>query len=511
VVVLLGIDIGTQGTKAAAFDADGTLLATAFEGSRLRRPQTDVVEEDPERQYASVCRTIRQCVTAGRIKASAVTAIGIDGQMAGVIGVGGDGRHVTPYDSWLDMRCGPFIETMLAENGPLVIRKTGGPPSFNHGPKMLWWKHERPADFKRIAVFVQPGGYATMRLCGLGGTDAFIDYTYLHFSGFADTARGDWDDELCRVFRFDRDKLPRIVAPQEIVGSLTAASARRCGLAAGVPVVAGCGDTAASLLACGATKPGICVDVAGTASVFAATCATFTPDVEQGILSCARSIAPGLWHPYAYVNGGGMNIEWFRGLFAAADGDARCLPDAAMLDRLAAAVEPCDDLPLFVPHLAGRTSPPQPHLRGAWTGLSHAHGAGAIYRAVLEGVALEYSLYVAAVRSMLPAARHDELRVTGGGAVSTVWNRIKADTLQMPVRPVINGQGAPAGAAIVAGWGAGVFKSPDAAARQWVETVAAVKPSRNAAGIAARRLDRYRMLLRVLDPGCAQRPAAALR
>lgn len=498
--VLVGIDIGTQGTKTAAFDADGTLLASAFEASRLSRPKPGVVEEDPGRQHASVCRTIKACVETGRIKPEAVAAIGIDGQMAGVIGVAADGKHVTPYDSWLDTRCSSMIDRMLAEAGPEIIRKTGGPPSFNHGPKKLWWQRERPADFKQIAAFVQPGAYAAMRLCGLSGAEAFIDHTYLHFSGFADTARGEWDEGLCNAFRFDRAKLPRIVAPQEIIGTLTAATARACGLTAGVPVVAGCGDTAASLLACGATKPGVCVDVAGTASVFAASCSEFTPDAEQGILSCARSVTPGLWHPYAYVNGGGMNIEWFRAIVSAVGSAGRRLPDVAALDRLAAAVEPADDLPLFVPHLAGRNSPPQPHLRGAWTGLTHAHGVGALYRAVLEGVALEYAAYVAAIRRLLPAAKLDELRVTGGGAVSAVWNRIKADTLQFPVRPVVESQGAPAGAAIVAGWGAGVLKSPDAAARQWVETSAAVKPARSEAARAARRLEQYRTLLHALDP-----------
>ena len=497
--VLVGIDIGTQGTKAAAFDADGSLVASAFEASRLSRPKPGVVEEDPARQYASVCRTIKECVEKGRIKPGAVAAIGIDGQMAGVIGVDADGKHVTPYDSWLDTRCGAMIDRMLAEAGPEIIRKTGGPPSFNHGPKKLWWHAERPADFKRIAAFVQPGAYAAMRLCGLSGSEAFIDHTYLHFSGFADTARGTWDDDLCNAFRFDRKKLPRIVAPQDVVGVLSAAAARACGLAAGVPVVAGCGDTAASLLACGATKPGICVDVAGTASVFAASCSQFTPDAKEGILSCARSVTPGLWHPYAYVNGGGMNVEWFRALVTGLGGRGR-LPDAEALDRLAAAVEPTDDLPLFVPHLAGRNSPPQPHLRGAWTGLTHAHGVGELYRAVLEGVALEYAVYVAAIRRLLPTAKLDELRVTGGGAASAVWNGIKADTLQLPVRPIVESQGAPAGAAIVAGWGAGVFKSPDAAARQWVETSTAVKPARSQAALASRRLDRYRTLLQALDP-----------
>ncbi|MEI6256994.1 MAG: FGGY family carbohydrate kinase [Planctomycetota bacterium] len=500
--VLLGIDIGTQGTKAAAFDADGAVVASAFEASQLHRPRTGVVEEDPARQFASVCRTIRQCVEQGKVRSDRVAAIGIVGQMAGVIGVGTDGTHVTPYDSWLDTRCGPLIERMLAEAGPQIVAQTGGPPSFNHGPKKLWWKHERPKDYRRIAAFVQPGGYAAMRLCGLAAEAAFIDHTYLHFSGFADTARGVWDQKLCDTFGFDRAKLPRIVPPQTVVGELTAAAAKACGLKPGVPVVAGCGDTAASLLACGGTKPGVCVDVAGTASVFAATCDTFTPDVEQGILSCARSITPGLWHPYAYVNGGGMNIEWFRGLFAlAAKGKAAV--DIPELDRLAAVIEPAEDLPLFVPHLAGRNSPPQPHLRGAWTGLTHSHGVGALYRGMLEGVALEYAIYVAAIHTLLPQAKLAELRVTGGGATSSVWNRIKSDVLQLPVRPVIESQGAPAGAAIVAGWGIGVLASPDAAAKQWVDLGTALRPARKAAALSARRLSRYRALLTALDPSPA--------
>ena len=509
--ILIGIDIGTQGTKAAAFDADGTLLASAFEPSRLMRPKPGVVEEDPARHSSSVCRTIQKCVADAGIDPHAVTAIGIDGQMAGVIGVGADGRHVTPYDSWLDTRCAPFIDRMLLKAGPLIVARTGGPPSFNHGPKKLWWREERPADYRRIVAFVQPGGYAAMRLCGLKGNQAFIDHTYLHFSGFADTARGAWDDELCKLFRFDAGKLPRIVEPQSIVGELSATSARACGLAAGVPVVAGCGDTAASLLACGATKPGVCVDVAGTASVFAATTRAFVPDVQRGMLSCARSVTPGLWHPYAYVNGGGMNLEWFRKLAAgiAPRGAAgRALPDCATLDRLAAPILLSDELPLFVPHLAGRNSPPQPRLRGAWTGLTHEHGLGELYRAVLEGVALEYSLYAAAIAGLAPSAPLRELRVTGGGAASGLWNSIKADVLQLAVRPVTQSQGAAAGAAIIAGWGTGVFSSPEAAARRWVSLGAAVRPRRSAAAVVTRRLARYQSLLHALDPH-ATMPARA--
>jgi xylulokinase len=274
--------------------------------------------------------------------------------MAGVIGIGRDGRHVTPYDSWLDTRCAPYIARMDEEAGEAIIKSAGCPPSFNHGPKMLWWRHERPEVFREIRSFVQPGGYVAMRLSGLSAADAFIDHTYLHFSGFADNARARWNADLCDQFDLDMALLPRIVEPHRIVGEITASMAAQCSLKAGTPVVAGCGDTAASFLACGATAEGICVDVAGTASVFAATTSRYRPDVDKKILACGRSATPGLWHSYAYINGGGMNLEWFRRQIAdpgkSESDDALQFED---LERMAAEATAHED----APHSARGCSP----------------------------------------------------------------------------------------------------------------------------------------------------------
>jgi xylulokinase len=250
---LIGIDIGTQGVKVALYAADGRCHAEAFEPSQLQRPQPGVVEEDPEFQFASTCRMVRKCVEQFGVRE--IAALAVTGQMAGVIGIGANGRAVTPYDSWLDTRCGAQISRMQAEAGHAVLRVTGNAPSFNHGPKILWWKHERPGDYARIAKFVQPGGHVAMRLCGLGADAAFIDTSYLHFSGFADNRAKGWDAELCARFGVEQDKLPRIVEPTARVGALTAEMAAACGLPAGTPVIAGCGDTAASFLSCGATAP----------------------------------------------------------------------------------------------------------------------------------------------------------------------------------------------------------------------------------------------------------------
>ncbi len=495
---LIGVDVGTGGVKAGLFAEDGACLAQATRPSKLHRPAPGVVEEDPERQVASVCAVIRACVRESGIGPGAVAGIGIDGQMAGILGVGRDGRNVTPYDSWLDTRCAPYIERMDREAGGDIVALTGGPPSFNHGPKILWWMHQRKRQYRRVAAFVQPGGYATMRLCGLDGRQAYIDATYLHFSGFADNAASRWDDELCGRFGVDREKLPAIVRPESIVGELTASAARRCGLRAGVPVVAGCGDTAASFLGCGAVREGIGVDVAGTASVFAATTAAFQPDMERRVLSCGQSAVPGLWHPYAYINGGGMNLEWFRREVANAGRSGRGM-DLDTLDRSASTIPTTPDLPLFVPHLGGRVSPAQPRLRGAWVGLTWDHGLPHLYRAVLEAVALEYAVYQSRLQSLYGGAGVKELRVTGGGERSALWNAVKADALQRPLRRVARSEGAPLGAAMLAGWGVGLLDGLPRVARRWIALAETTRPRRKWAAHYATRLSRYEALLKQLD------------
>lgn len=496
---VIGVDIGTQGTRAALHAADGALLAEADEPSQLHRPGPGLVEEDAERQYGSVCRTIQACLEKAGVAPGQVAAVAIDGQMAGVIGVGADGRAVTPYDSWLDTRCAPYIDEMQRRAGRAVLARTGNVPSFNHGPKILWWKGERPEVYARVAAFVQPGGYAAMRLCGLTGAQAFIDDTYLHFSGFAENAARRWDRELCAEFGVAPEKLPRIAAPMEVVGKVDAAAAAASGLLAGTPVAAGLGDTAASFLSCGAVEPGTCVDVAGTASVWAATTPGFAADLASGIMGCGRSAVPGLWHPYAYINGGGLNLNWFVEQLASAAPGAQGLAEA--VGRLGASIAQLEgrlDDPYFIPHMEGRVMPSTPHMRGAWFGITRAHGLASLYRSLLEAVALEYALYRDAVQALHPGLRLTELRATGGGARDATWNALKAEVLELPLVAVQRGGGAPMGAALVAAAAAGVIDDLAAAAPGWVKLGPAVRPTGKQRELYRARTRRYAELLQAL-------------
>jgi xylulokinase len=495
---LIGVDIGTQGTKANLFDVNGKCLAGAFQKSRLHKPTPGVVEENPEFQISTVCSTIAECVKKSGIDKKSVAAIGIDGQMAGVIGIGKNGKHITPYDSWLDTRCAPQILEMKFAAEKEIIEKTGGPASFNHGPKILWWRKHHSAVYKKIFAFVQPGGYTAMRLCGMDGSHAFIDTTYLHFSGFADTQKKSWDKGLTDTFKIDPANLPRIVEPHAAVGTLSPEMAKRCGLVSGVPVVAGCGDTAASFLACGATRAGICVDVAGTASVFSATTNKFITDTRHKLLSCSHAATPGLFHAYAYINGQGMNLEWFR-LQIAACGDKAKTLSFETLEKLANKISPAPDLPFFVPHLGGRVSPPEPNLRGSWAGLSWSHEIGHLYRSILEGGALEYALYKEVLSGFKTNISLSELRVTGGGEMSPLWNQIKADVLQLNVAGINRKEGAPLGAALLAGYGVGLIPDLDKKSQIIIHTQKNFKPQKQTAEYYHQRLERYRTLLDLLN------------
>ena len=490
--LLLGIDVGTQGTKTALYDETGECLSEAFEASQPHRPAPGLVEENPESQLGAALPTIRACLKQSRRAPSDIAAVAVGGQMAGVIGVGADGLAVTHYDSWLDTRCAPQIAVMQRDAGDEILEKCGNVPSFNHGPKILWWKQKQPNQYARIRAFVQPGAYVAMRLCGLDAAHAFIDDTYIHFSGFADNRRRVWDPELCRRFEIDPAKLPAIVAPESVVGGVTTAMAADSGLRTGTPVVAGCGDTSASFLAAGAASEGICIDVAGTASVFGATTYAFLADRKGRLLGCGRAVIPGLWHPYAYINGGGQNLEWFQRVILG------CRMDLAALDAEAADSTHDSYLPFFVPHLGGRVSPAWPDLRGGWVNVSWDAKPCALYRSILESVALEYALYRNALVAAIPGFVVRELRVTGGGEKSRVWNQLKADRLQARVVSIARSGGAPMGLALLAGRGAGVFADLAATVDKWVGLGAVFAPDVTAGAVSDLRARRYGALLNSL-------------
>jgi xylulokinase len=474
---LIGVDLGTSATKAALYTVDGTLVADATVEVPIYYPEPAVVEQENEDFYNSAARTIRECITSSGADPVDIAAIAFDSQMAGIGAIDENHQSVSRFDSWLDMRCEPQIKYLDENYGELITRLTGCPPTCDHGPKILWWKEQRPESYKRAAKFVMPGGYVAGRMAGLKADQAFIDYTYIHFSALSDALEGQWSKEICTAVGIDQEKLPDIVEPWHVIGEVREEAARDFGLAVGTIIAAGCGDTAAGALGAGIVKPGMVFDTAGTASVFAGCTDQYAPDIKNRALLTMRSVIPGLWHPLAYIAGGGQALTWFRDkFFNAVLGETQPKKDLyQQLDALAGKAPLGASGLYFSPHLSGRICPATPEMRGAWVGFSFSHGQEHFYRAILESVAYEYAYYLHILKDLIPNLNLMEARVIGGGAQSSLWNQIKADVLGVPYLRLTRSEFGTWGAAMIAGKAAGLYD--DLADVAYEHAVAAGNPA----------------------------------
>jgi xylulokinase len=462
---LIGVDLGTSGTKAALYRIDGKLISESSVEVPLFYPKPGVVEQENEDFYASAAQTVQTCIRESGVEPGAIAAIAFDSQMAGVGLIDEEYQPVARFDSWLDMRCKPFIEWMDKEAGERVTQLTGCPPTCDHGPKMLWWKDVQPDIYRRTAKFVMPAAYVAGKIAGLKADQAFIDHTFIHFSGFSDAQKGTWSHELCERFGLDRDKLPKIIDPCDVVGEVSERSAKEFGLVPGTLIAAGAGDTAANALGAGIVRAGMLFDVAGTAAVLAGCTDKFVADTQNRALLTMRSVIPGLWNPLAYIGGGGLALRWFRDqFFNTSRGELLEAPED-LYSQMIAPVEhiaPGSDGLFFSPHLGGRICPSSPEMRGAWVGVSWSHSQAHFARAILESIAYEYAYYLKILKELLPKLELVEARVVGGGARSGIWNQIKADILNVPYQRLKGNEFGAWGAAMIAGKAAGLI--PDLAA-----------------------------------------------
>ena len=450
---IIGVDIGTQGTKAMMFNENMDVICTAFCGSKLISPAPGVVWQEAEEIYESVLQTIKMLLDKSVTVGVSVAAIGFVSKMAGIMGIDENGEAVTYYDSWLDTRCEKYMNEMREKAGEKITAITGGPVTYTHGPKILWWKKEHPDIYERIYKFVLPHAYAAGKLAGLSGQEAYFDYTCLQYSGFGDNLKKMWSDELISLFDVDRDKFPRIVSPFEIIGEVTEKAARICGLKPGTKIAAGAGDTSASIFGTGMFEEGMLLDCAGTASVLCSVVNSYKPDIKHQTMTMMRSPVDGQWFPLAYINGGGLDIRWLRDLFSESDSITY-----EQLEAEAELIEPGSDGLTFIPHFAGRVLPNNPYVKGSFIGLNWNQKRGHLYRAVMEGISYEYRFYLQVLRQLYKDHEFGEMWAVGGGARSPLFLKIKAGVLGTDIVSLQTGDTALIGSAVIAGVGTGIFE-----------------------------------------------------
>lgn len=444
---LIGVDIGTTGTKAVLFSAGGALLAKAYAPYPAARRQAGRHEQNPEHWWAALCATVRE-VARHAPAPEAVAALAIATQGGTVVPADPQGRALHPAIVWNDKRGDAQRDELAQTPGEQAIfRRTGWRlgPGLN-AVQILWLRHNRPDVFAKTARFLSVPDYMSQRLTGR----AVIDPSNGGINQLLNIDSLQWDAGILQAIGILPEQLADIAPSGRPVGRLCATAAEALGLPCETLLVTGGHDQYCAALGAGALREGDVLLATGTCWVLVG--------IGSGAasrLSRSRHVVEGLWGNLLSMENGGDTLEWFRRLLAPAEGAPSPYSE---INRAVSRVPAGAQGIRFYPYFAGAPYPePAPAMRAAFLGLGAEHGRGAMARAIMEGVCLQAKWSLEAF-----PAPHSALRMTGGAANSPPWVQMMADIAALPVTVPQNPEAGCTGAAILAGVGAGLF--PDCAA-----------------------------------------------
>jgi xylulokinase len=471
-IYVLGIDVGTGGTRALIMAGHGRIVGSATEEHEaFASPQIGWAEQHPEDWWRAAGMAIRKALGQADLRGHQIACVGFSGQMHGAVMLDGADAVVRPALIWCDVRTEKQCRDLTARIGAArLIQLTCNPalPNFTL-TKFLWVRENEPENWTRVRSVMLPKDYVRFRLTG----ERAIDMADASGTLLLDVAKRQWSSEVLQAAEIDRSLLPRLHESPDVCGKVSAAGAQATSLATGTPVVVGAGDQAAGATGMGIVKPGAVSATIGTSGVVFA--ATDRPALDpRGRLHTFCHAVPGRWHVMGVTQAAGLSLRWFRDRLAN-------LPTSAGVDRYeqltaeAAGTPPGAEGLLWAPYLMGERTPHlDPDARGALVGLTASHTRAHIVRAILEGVAFSLKDTFTIFDEMsVPVSN---IRLGGGGARSALWRQIQADIYAHEVEIVEAEEGAAYGAAILAGVGARIWPSVDAACDAVVRVASRVPP-----------------------------------
>ncbi len=490
-VYAIGCDIGSQSLKGLLLDPDGRVAAEASAAYDVEYPKPGWAQQDPHAWRRALADVIGRLIGKAAIGPASVGALGFASQVDGLVAVDQDAEPLHPAIIWLDRR-GTDQTRRLRESitDDEVRRITGLNTDASHvAPKILWIRELHPQVYERAAGLLLPGSALVAWLTG----EQVVDHANATSTLLCDVTTRTWSSRMLDVTAIDARRLGVIRAATEVVGPLRPAAAEAIGLTTLTQVVTGTGDEHGASLGAGAIRPGIVVDITGTAEPVCV--AATTPVIDgSGLVETHGHADPRVWlveNP-GFVSGG--SVSWFR---QAIGGGA--LP--SQLDAEAsAATRPGADGVTFLPALSGSTAPRwNDRARGVYAGLSLNHGRAHLFRALLEGCTFAVRDIVDRLDEMGLAG--EEIRVVGGGARSSLWLQMKADVTGRPVRVLATAEATALGAAMLAGVGGRIFGDLDEAVdRMTVLEPAAYEPDPATRDAYEDAYGRYRRLFDAVEP-----------
>ena len=455
---VIGCDVGSQGTNAALYAADGTLVASAYETYDLSFPHPGWAEQDPDLWTVAIESACRRLVAECPDGASAIRGLSFGSQLDGMVVCDAAGRRLRPALIWMDRRAEAQAAALAERISPAdFYRAVGANLDSSHAVfKALWVRHEEPEIWTDAASLQSPGTYVLRHATGV----AAIDPSNASSLALLDPRAKTWSREVLDAAALDDAMLPELGDATQAVGAVTAAFADASGLDPDTVVAIGCGDEMAATLGAGVFEPGEVCDVVGTAEPVCAASAEPREDPTM-LVECHPHADPEAWlleNP-GFVSGG--NLRWWRDQFAPDERrrEAEGLGDAYdELGEEASRIPPGSDGVVFLPAMQGAMAPEwNGAARGVFYGLTLAHTRDHMTRAILEGSAFGLRDIIEAMRGAGLEVRR--LTIVGGGAKGPLWRQIKADVTGLPVRVPESVETTATGAAILAAVGSGVHAS----------------------------------------------------
>ncbi|NDJ61627.1 MAG: xylulokinase, partial [Chloroflexi bacterium] len=444
---LLGLDISTTGAKALLIDERGQVMASHTAPQPISTPQPLWSEQHPADWWDGIVTAIRAALSAAGITGAAIDAIGLTGQMHGLVLQDSAGAVLRPSILWNDQRTQAQCDAMTEKIGfERLIQLTGNRALTGFtAPKILWVRDHEPEIYARAAHILLPKDYIRYQLTG----DYAMDLSDAAGTSLLDVANRRWSAEVVDALAIPSAWLPDLYEGSQITGEVSAAAADLTGLRAGTPVVGGGGDQAAGAVGVGAVEPGIVSLVVGTSGVVFSPLGQYAYEPEGRLHAFCHAV-PGMWHFMGVMLSAAGSLQWYHDTLAAAESFDDLLAPAAE-------IPPGSEGLYFLPYLTGERTPhPDPLARGAFIGLTVRHTRAHMTRAVLEGVAFGLQDSFRLMREAgLPAQM--QVRLSGGGAKSQIWRQILADVIGAPLVTTSTTEGAAYGAALLAAVGAGVY------------------------------------------------------
>lgn len=482
--VILALDVGTGGARTVAYTLDGRLIAENASDYPTYYDHPAWSEQDPDAWWRAALATLE---TVGQ-------QLRTSGHYARVIGLTGQSPTIAPFDEhgrptrrgmlYQDNRAVSETAEWIERLGghETIHRRTGhDPAAFHIGPKLLWVRRHEPEIFARTAYWLQPRDVVAMRLTGTRVTDwSHAGSTLL----FDITARA-WADDFFAAFDLPTTSFPSAVAPWTVIGSILPEVAERAGVADDVPVVIGGADSQCCAVGAGVLSSAQLSDMAGTSTCLNAPVRAPVADVR---VSNYCHVVPGWWCTELGLNASGAAFEWIARLYASPGVE----PDFAACEAEAATVRAGAEGLIFLPYLADGERF-DPSLRGAFCGLSLRHGREELARAVLEGVAFAIREHLDIMTQA--GAPIGEIRVSGGGARSALWNRVKSDITGIPVLAV-ESDATSLGVTLVAGAAVGLYASLREAVERCVRIARRYEPDASLRQLYDERYGRFHELTR---------------